>query len=271
MPFEPSPDVAEKLDEYLTLLLLQNESLNLTAARTLEELQERHLKDCLELLTLPEVQNAKKALDVGTGGGLPGIPLAIARPELNITLLDATQKKIRAVQQFIDELELSNATAVAGRAEELGHDAAWRQSYDLVVSRALAPLPSLLEYLSAFVKPGGHIVAFKGTDVRGELYDAREAMKLLKLEFVRREEYEMRALPFSLVVFRQLPGLPSTYPRGQGLVRKQPLGMPKVSPPPKSAASTAGVSAKNGTPGSPSVPKTRETAGVKGTSSKKVR
>lgn len=266
-----APETQEQLEAYLTLLLLENESINLTAARTVEELEARHLKDCLSLLTVSEVQQARRALDVGTGGGLPGIPLAICLPSLQVTLLDATQKKIRAVQHFIDELGLQNAQAVSGRAEELGHDPAWRQCFDLVVSRALAPLPSLLEYLSPFATPGGYIIAFKGTDVLQELQDAREAMRLLRLELVRREEYTMRDLPFSRVIFRQLPGLPALYPRGQGLVRKQPLGSPHSGRAGSGTPKRDSGHAKIGTDESRSSRVSTSTAGFRGSPSKKVR
>lgn len=216
-------ETAARLEAYLTLLLEANDRVNLTAARTVEELQTRHLEDCLELIKLPVLQQPGRVLDVGTGGGLPGIPLAIACPHLEVTLLDATQKKIREVQGFIDALELTHARAVAGRAEELGHDPAWRHQFDVVVSRALAPLPSLLEYLLPFVKVGGHVVAFKGSDAEQELAAASHAMRQLKAVPVARHTYQMRELTFSLLVLQLKEPCPRRYPRGQGQVRRAPL------------------------------------------------
>lgn len=214
---------SDRLEVYLTLLLEANDRVNLTAARTVEELQTRHLDDCLELLKLPELQRPARVLDVGTGGGLPGMPLAIACPWLEVTLLDATHKKVREVQGFIEALALPNAHAVAGRAEELAHDPAWRHQFDVVVSRALAPLPSLLEYLLPFAKVGGHAVAFKGSDAEQELVAAQNALSQLKAVATARHPYQMRDLTFSLLMFQLKESCPRRYPRGQGQVRRAPL------------------------------------------------
>lgn len=231
--------VDARLRHYLELLLKTNDDINLTGAKSLEELEQRHLRDSLELTKLPEIRAAEFVLDVGTGGGLPGIPLAICCPGVQVTLLDATQKKIRAVQEFITALELPNARAVAGRAEELGHSLSWRQQYDVVVSRALAPLPSLLEYLAPFAAPDGVLVAFKGTDAKEELESAQEAMRRLNVRFDRRVVYELKGLTFALLVFRVRGEVHKLYPRGQGLVRKQPIGQPIV---PRSKAKAPAVS-----------------------------
>jgi 16S rRNA (guanine527-N7)-methyltransferase len=212
-----------RLNRYLELLLEKNAAINLTAAKTIEELRTRHLEDSLQLLALPEVQEAKTALDLGTGGGLPGIPLAIARPELRVTLVDATQKKVRAVQEFIEQLGLTNAVAVAGRAEEMAHEVAWRQRFDLVVARAFAPLPSLLEYAAPFCRMGGHLVAFQGPDVLASVASAKGAMKTLGVRLDRILPYDLADHRFHLVVFDVDGRMPKAYPRGQGLVRKKPL------------------------------------------------
>ena len=209
---------------YLEMLLAKNEVLNLTAARDLEELRVRHLEDSLQLLRLPEVGSAKRLLDLGSGGGFPGIPLAIGLPGAQVTLMDATQKKVKAVQEFIEGLGLANAQAVAGRAEDLAKDPKWRQKFDVVVARALAPLPSLIEYAAPFTKSGGHIVAFKGPGYEAELEASKIALRNLCTRHIRTEDYRMREQLFHLVLFQVTARVPSKYPRGNGLVRKQPLG-----------------------------------------------
>lgn len=219
-----TPSVEALLDRYLTLLLEANERVNLTGARTLSELRTRHLDDCLELLALPEVTGATRLLDVGTGGGLPGIPLACALPSASLVLMDSTQKKLTQVEGMIASLGLSNARTLCGRAEDLAHQRAWRGTQDCVVSRALAPLPSLLEYLAGFVRPGGFIVAQKGSDAHQELKRAQDAMQQLRLALVRVHDYQVRDLSFSLLVFRAIERLPERFPRQQGLVRSRPLG-----------------------------------------------
>lgn len=213
----------ERLERYLELLLAKNEVLNLTAAKDLEELRTRHLEDSLQLLRLPEVQAAGTALDLGTGGGFPGIPLAISRPELQVTLVDSTQKKIRAVQEFIDQLELPNARTAAGRAEELGHDPAWRQRFDLVVARAFAPLPAMLEYCAPFCRAGGTVIAFLGPQLEPVLEPAKSAVKRLGMRFDRALPYTLRDQQFHLAVFQVTGKVPRDYPRGQDLPRKKPL------------------------------------------------
>ncbi len=212
-----------RLARYLELLLERNQVMNLTAAHTLEELRVRHLQDSLQLLDLPEVQAAGYALDVGTGGGFPGIPLAIARPDLQVTLIDATLKKVRAVQDFIEAIPVPNAVAMAGRAEELGRDPRWRQKFDLVVSRAFAPLAMLLEYTAPFCQPGGHLVAFKGPDADAELETSGEAMHQLGVRFNRTARYQMRDHTFNLLIFDVQGQIPSAFPRSHAEIRKKPL------------------------------------------------
>lgn len=219
-----SAELEAMLSRYAELLLEANERVNLTAARSVEELRVRHLDDCLELLALPEVKGATRILDLGTGGGLPGIPLACALPHASLVLLDATRKKLVQVEGMIAALGLSNARTLRGRAEELAHHPDWRGTMDCAVSRAVAPLASLLEYMAGFVRPGGIMVALKGSDAGRELEEAQEAMTALKTRFLRAHPYRLGDLSFSLLVFIQQAAVPARYPRGQGLVRNRPLG-----------------------------------------------
>ncbi len=211
------------LDRYVDLLLRQNARVNLTGAGTRADLVHRHVADALVLLDVPEVQRAARVLDLGTGGGLPGIPLASMRPDLEVTLLDATRKKVEAVQGFIDALGLPRARAVWGRAEVLGHDPTWRRHFDVVVARAVAPLRLLLEIAVPLCRKGGHVVAFKGSNTDLELAEARHAIQVLGCGLVRRLPYRLGDARFHLLVFRGPDTLPRRFPRDWKSIKARPL------------------------------------------------
>ena len=150
--------------------------------------------------------------------------LAVLTPEVEWTLLDATQKKIDAVRAFAEDLGLRNVRAVAARAENLAHDPAYRQSYDGAVSRALAALPVVLELSRGFVCQGGLVAAIKGPRWSEELAASRAAMEALALELLHSIEVTSTDRPTWLVIMRALGPAPPPYPRGEGRPRSDPLG-----------------------------------------------
>jgi len=214
-----------KLTAYARLVLQKNQEFNLTGAKSEDELMIRHIEDSLKALNVPEFPLDGAVLDVGTGAGMPGIPLAIARPEIRVTMLDATQKKVRAVSDFIETLELSNASAVAARAEEIAHHPQYRQAFDAVVTRAVAKLPILLEYCIPFCRNGGHVIAFKGPSPDEEVTAAQGALRKLRAEVCRIETYAIREQHFNLVVIKVMGTTPRRYPRPHGQMRRKPLGL----------------------------------------------
>ncbi len=151
-----------KLERYLNLLLEANACFNLTAIREPEEIRVRHFEDSLRLLEAAPFAG-KRVLDVGSGAGFPGLVLKIAEPGIILTLLDATGKKVRFLRSVCDDLGLTGVTCVHGRAEELGHDAAYRERYDIVTARGVAALPALCEVCLPFVRLGGAFLAMKET------------------------------------------------------------------------------------------------------------
>lgn len=172
--------VIKQLEKYVQLFQLYNKHTNLSAIREEHAIWEKHIIDSLELLRFENI--AGKLIDVGTGGGLPGIPLAIARPELQVTLLDSVGKKAKACQYFIESLKLNNAQAIQARAESIGQqNDGHRRTYDIVTSRATAYLPTILAWCEQFVKPGGRIILYK-TPSSGELADGAAAAEHLKLK-----------------------------------------------------------------------------------------
>ncbi len=218
-----STDKQALLDRYVDLVLAKNADMNLTGAHNREDLVRRHVDDALKLLDVPEFLAAHRVLDLGTGAGLPGIPLAIMRPDLEVVLLDATRKKVEAVSGFIEALSLSNARVAWGRAEVLAGESDWRRTFDMTVARAVAPLRQLLELSVPFCRSGGHVAAFKGPSADKELFDARGAIEVLHCPLVRRRTYALNDTTFHILVFQAPRTLPRRFPRDWKTIKTHPL------------------------------------------------
>lgn len=202
-----------------------NKKLNLISFKSEEELEIKHVQDSLSLLEIFDFEKGQRVLDLGSGGGFPGIPLAIECPDTEFVLMDSTAKKMVTVQTIAETIGLGNVQTVVGRAEELAHEDAYRESFGMVVARALAPLPILLEYAAGFVCVHGIFVAYKSGDHEKELKQSENAQKTLGFEFEGAIDYD---LPEgmgkrSLLVFRKTEALDDKYPRKSGTPKKKPL------------------------------------------------
>lgn len=155
----------QKLLHLTDLFLSWNQKLNLSAIRDQDGILIKHVLDSLLLLPLHLIEPGQRVLDLGTGGGFPGLTLAIAYPETTFTLLDATLKKLKVVQDMTQKLKLSNVHVVHGRAEDLNKTAEFRARFDRVVSRAVAKFPMLLKYAIPFIKPNGFLIAYQGPEM----------------------------------------------------------------------------------------------------------
>lgn len=224
--FDVSPTACARLERFVALLLEENQKVNLTATRDASALWATHVCDSLALLAPLREAGGTRLLDLGTGGGLPGIPVACALPDVTATLLDSTQKKVAAVQRIIAELPLTNARTVAGRAETLAHEAAFRERFDAVASRAVAKLPVLLEYAAGFVEVGGRAYFYKSTSAADEERAAAEsAARQCALTYERTLSYDLPgdAGQRVLLIYRKTATLRRNLPRLPGQAKKQPL------------------------------------------------
>ena len=217
--------VLQKYEKYMEEILKWNEKVNLTSITEPSQFIEKHYIDSLLSVSYQEFKNAKKIIDVGTGGGFPGIPLALAAPEKQFILVDSLNKRIRIITELCEKLEIENVTAIHARAEELAHNKKHRQQYDLCVSRVVANMATLSEYCLPFIKKGGWFLAYKGPDTEQELKEASKAVRMLGGK-IRREEHAQ--LPdFNLehkIIFIEKTGYtPSKYPRKAGTPSKDPL------------------------------------------------
>jgi len=158
------------LEKWAALLLEVNQKVNLISRKETEFLWEKQILPCLALLIFRKFGLDADVCDFGTGGGLPGMPLAIVRPDLRLTLLDSRHKKIEVVQQMIESLKLSNAQAVLGRGEELGKQRPWRQSFPLLTARAVAPLIDLVRWTADLRKAESVLHIYKGGEIKDEVF-----------------------------------------------------------------------------------------------------
>ncbi|MBU1018805.1 MAG: 16S rRNA (guanine(527)-N(7))-methyltransferase RsmG [Patescibacteria group bacterium] len=204
----------KKIEQFVNLFEAENRKLNLCKFGDREEFIKRHVMDSWEAGQF--LEDSRKVVDLGTGGGLPGLILAIEKPDIEFTLIDSVRKKCDSVDIMAKELELSNVDVVCGRAEELGHE--MREVFDAATARALAPLPVLLELAAGFIRPGGLFIAYKGSKYLQELEEAKNAIEILGFELEKIHHYER-----VLLIFRKTKSLSSKYPRKNGTPKKRPL------------------------------------------------
>jgi len=211
---------------YLEELLAWNTHTNLTAITEPEEVITRHFLDSLTCLSaIGKVDDSLRLADIGTGAGFPGLPLKIACPRLDLTLVDATGKKVEFLEHLTARLNLTGVTCLQLRAEDMGQMPAYRESFDWVVGRAVAHLRVLAEYLLPLCRVGGHCLAQKGEGAEIEAEDAQQAFTTLggTLERILPVKLPGLSSPHHLVVIRKIAATPAKYPRRAGMPTKRPL------------------------------------------------
>lgn len=212
---------------YFELLIHWNSFMNLTAITEFDEVITKHFLDSVSLIkAVPDLSlRSEKIIDVGTGAGFPGIPLKITFPDLKITLLDSLNKRVQFLNEVIKVLELSDITAIHGRAEDYAKPEKLRESFDICVSRAVANLSTLSEYCLPFVKNGGYFISYKSEKITEEFNNAKEAIRVLGGKYENQIEF---ILPDSdiyrnLFIIRKINNTPVKFPRKAGIPSKEPI------------------------------------------------
>lgn len=210
-------------ETYYDMLIDRNKVMNLTAITEFDEVMDKHFLDSVYLFRSIKLEADYKLIDIGTGAGFPGIPLKIVFPELKITLLDSLNKRVGFLNDLIEELNLNNIEAIHGRAEDIARNKAYRASYDIAVSRAVANLSTLSEYCLPFVKIGGKFVSYKSGDCADEVDNAKAAIHLLGGKINKIDEFSYSNNSRSFIVIDKVMNTSSKYPRKAGLPSKKPL------------------------------------------------
>jgi len=217
---ELSPTQIDQFLQYKDLLLEWNEKINLTAITDEHEIMVKHFADSLSLT--PYLEDSKNLIDVGTGAGFPGLPLKIALPNLNVTLLDSLNKRLVFVNEVINTLGLTHVQTVHSRAED-GARKNLREQFDYATARAVSRLSVLAEYCLPYVKVGGTFIAYKGADVKDELAESASAIKILGGEISEVKEINFLGISHSLIMLKKYRQTSAQYPRTPAKISQNPI------------------------------------------------
>jgi 16S rRNA (guanine527-N7)-methyltransferase len=227
-----SLEQVELFETYYEHLIDWNQRLNLTTVTEYQQVQIKHFLDSLSCLSLLDAvvssrgwKPSPRLLDIGSGAGFPGLPLKIARPRWDVTLLDSSGKKVAFLVHLIGRLGLQGVRATKGRAEDMGRDPQHREMYNIVAARAVAELPILMEYALPLCQVGGVFLALKGKDITNELTESETALKELGGGFLQARAIDLPTLdsPRHLILIEKLSPTSARYPRRPGIPSKRPL------------------------------------------------
>mgnify|MGYP001578908699 CR=1 FL=1 len=222
---EFNEDIYNKFIKYMRLVQEWNEKINLTAIIEDEEFIKKHFIDCIKAFKSDELKNAKTVIDVGTGAGFPGLPIAILREDIQVTLLDSLNKRINFLNIVIRELGLKNVNTIHSRAEDGARNKELREKFDIATSRAVANMAVLSEFCLPYVKVSGYFVALKGPAIEEELESSKKALEVLGGNLLRVDKtlIEDTDLNHNIVIVKKIKSCPKTYPRKAGTVTKKPI------------------------------------------------
>ena len=209
--------------DYMNLLTEWNKVMNLTAITDPKDIIIKHFIDSLTVLEY--IDKNGSIIDVGTGAGLPGIPIKIAYPETKVVLLDSLNKRINFLNEVINKLELENIKTIHGRAEDYGRDKNFREKYDTAIARAVAPLNILLEYLMPYVKVNGKCICMKGSNIEEELKNSKNAIHILSGKLLNERNFALpnTDIERTIIEIKKEKSILNLYPRKAGIPSKKPL------------------------------------------------
>ena len=215
----------EQFQKFYQLLIEWNKVMNLTGITEYSEVVEKHFLDSLSIINILDINIVDTVIDIGTGAGFPGIPLKIAFPHLKITLLDSLNKRIKFLNTVIQELKLENIYTIHGRAEDFAHQKAYRECYDLCVSRAVANLSTLSEYCLPYIQVGGMFISYKSGDIDVEMKESENAVHILggQVDKVLKFKLPGTDIHRSFVKIDKVKNTGKKYPRKAGLPAKEPI------------------------------------------------
>lgn len=222
-----TPLQLRQFEDYYRLLIDWNKRINLTSITDYEEVQIKHFLDSLTVTSNDSARwgDGLRVIDIGTGAGLPGVPLKITFLDIKLTLLEAAVKKTKFLEKVVDTLGLKGVEIVAERAEAAAHDIKHRESYDIVLSRAVAALPALAELMLPFCNIGGICIVQKKGDISEEIKQAEKAISIMggKLRGVKAVELKELDDNRWLVILDKIGLTPAKYPRRPGMPEKRPI------------------------------------------------
>lgn len=215
----------EQFFKFYEMLIETNKVMNLTTITDLDEVIVKHFIDSLLIVKSIDLDKYESLIDVGTGAGFPGIPIKIMFPNIKVTLLDSLNKRLKFLDNVIEQLNLKEIYTIHSRAEDLGHNKEYREKFDLCVSRAVANLSTLSEYCIPFVKINGKFISYKSSISLEEINDANRAIKILGGKLVCNNTFELPCsdMKRTLVVVDKIKQIPKKYPRKAGTPSKEPI------------------------------------------------
>lgn len=209
--------------KYMNLLIEWNKKINLTSIIEPEEIIIKHFVD--SVIISKYIEKGLKVIDVGTGAGFPGIPLKIVRDDIEIVLLDSLNKRVNFLNEVIKDIKLEKIQTIHARVEEFAKNKKYRENFDAVISRAVANMSTLSEYMLPLTKVGGKMLSMKGPDFEKEIENSKKAISILGGEIEKIDEYQLpkTEMKRSIIIVEKVKNTPQKYPRKPGTPAKEPI------------------------------------------------